>query len=217
MIRVGLIAIALLGCGSADKMSAATGASASQSASDKENAFPPTRAFRAHAAKLLKVPVEQITGGLQSERSATYNPHTRGRAWAIEVYTETDPPRSIVGWVTPDSVVVTAHHNLGVLLAESGLWNKSPKGDSMELTTQIVNDIIWSYGNGARPEGYDPIEWAPDGSGKLGFTINDYHGAYAYGRGGGGAPMDRYFDAVVTFTADHKATLDVQLRANQKL
>ena len=170
-----------------------------------------TTAFGAYVAKLLQVPASEIRGGPADNSLGN---HTRGAARHHVMWPREDATSAIRGWATPDGTVVTPDQNLGVLLAEAGVWANPPRQPLNELASLLSEDIIWAYGSQSKfveaamlVEGVSPPEIVlrPDGSGTFRFFSNDHGGASIMG--GGGAPPDVLWENVVVLTADHKATL----------
>jgi hypothetical protein len=220
-MRASLIALAMCasGCGGARPAGEAPSAGQASHASPAE--FKPRAAFRAYAAKVLGVPPADLEGGTTDAASAAAQEHSRGRAWQFQMWHKLDGFAGVRGWVTADGTVITADQNLGVLLAEDGLWSTPRTQRLDELADRLAEDIVWSYGPGTTLEraagwGVEPpaLVLAADGSGTLRFFSNDHGGArgmFAPGGsstgGGGGAPPDTYWVNDVVLTAEHGATL----------
>jgi hypothetical protein len=169
-------------------------------------------AIRAYTAKALELPPGNLQGYVEEERSDTRGEHTRGAAWQFEMWDKGEPHNGVRGWVTADGTVITADQNLGILLAESGIWASPAKAPQDDLAETVARDIVWSYGPGVTLEtmrawglGPPELKLTPGGSGTLHFFANDHGGAKPWG--GGGAPPDTYVENSVVLTADHKATL----------
>lgn len=170
---------------------------------------PPVAAFRAYAAQRMHVAPSRI-----GDLSEHVDPrHNHGAAIAIRMR-----PDGFVsearGWVTADRTVITPKQNLGVLLAEVGVWRQP--SDLGTLASTLAEDLVWTYGDDATVDGPDSpvLTIAENGSGRLVFYSYSSIGVdpepppdpMVDGGGGGGVGHQTYRDTV-TFTADHRATL----------
>jgi hypothetical protein len=168
--------------------------------------FKPSAAFRAHAAKVLKVPIGEVEGSVV-ESTAARMPHSIAGAWACDM---SHGEREVRGWVTADATVITPDQNLGILFVEAGVWDKPPKGTPDELADRLAGEIVWSYGmNNAVVQALD-YGMAPP---KLNLAVNSSGTLrlFSYyrrpGPGGAGGGPTSYFEFNVVLTGDHKATL----------
>lgn len=173
--------------------------------------FMPTIKFREYAAKVLGVPAADIEGGANDAAdAASARPYTVGGAWGYIVHPKGNHQREVRGWVTADGTVITAEQNLGLLLAEVGVWTKDRKQKDHEIARKAAELIMWSYGYGYslnlyRDFGMTPptLTLKPDGSGELVF-YTDYKSPGPGGAGGG--PSD-FTEHRVAFKADRSTTL----------
>jgi hypothetical protein len=172
--------------------------------------FKPSAAFRAHAAKVLQVPVGEVEGGAIDAATAASLPHSNGAAWASTMWHNDDHSREVRGWVTADGTVVTPEQNLGILFAEVGVWAKSSKLSPDDLADKLAADLAWAYGmNNAvvitLDHGMAPptLTLAGNGSGTFRFFLQWQRP----GPGGAGGGPPSHFEINVVLTADHKAKL----------
>jgi hypothetical protein len=177
----------------------------------KMSEFKHRAVVHAHAAKLLKVAVDQVEGGPIDEAMAKVHPHTAGKVWGTTVWLKPDNhSREARAWVTEDGKIVDGDTNLGLLLAELGLWTK-PEADHDAVADAIAAKLTWSYGMNhavidiregavAPPE----ITLKPDGSGTVVF-FTSYRTPGPGGAGGGPKTVTRN-EIVVTAKHDAKLT-----------
>jgi hypothetical protein len=168
--------------------------------------FKPYNAFRAHAAKVLQVPPEQIAGGAVAEDMARRMPNTIGDALAYTMVLKSDPTRDVRGWAMLDGTVVTAEQNLGQLLAQAGVWSKTPTVPAGKLAEHLA----WSYGMNHRvviePENGAPApryQLAADGTG----TFRFFMASRPPGPGGAGGGPESLDELSIALSADHQAKL----------
>ena len=167
-----------------------------------------TLAFRAHAATVLSVPLEEVEGGAATEQIAATMPQTVGGAWAYTIWRRGEQGRNEVrGWATKDGTVITPDQNLGLLLAEAGVWKKK---QLEQIGDRLASVLAWAYGPGhtvvtRRANGMAPptLSLGKDGAGALVFHTT-WRPAGPGGAGGG--PMTR-FETKIAFTPDKQATL----------
>lgn len=174
--------------------------------------FKPRTAFHAYAAQVLKVKPDEIDGGAIDEAGAKASRDNVGNAWAYVVWLKSDHDREVRGWVTADGTVISPEQNLGVLLAEAGLWAKPMPRSVDAMGDFIAEKLIWAYGPAKGhalvnelPRKMPPpeLKLAPAGSGTLVF----FSSWRAAGPGGAhGGPLT-YTKNAIAFGADHKATL----------
>jgi hypothetical protein len=174
--------------------------------------FKPRTAFHAYAAQVLKVKPDEIEGGAPSEAAAKASRDNVGNAWAYIVWLRSDRDREVRGWVTADGTAISPEQNLGVLLAEAGVWAKPMPRTVNQTADRIAEALIWAYGPhkghalvNELPDGMPPpeLKLAPDGSGTLRF----FSSWRREGPGGAGGGPLTYTQNVIAFGADHKATL----------
>lgn len=174
--------------------------------------FMPTIKFREYAAKVLGIPASEVEGGPKDATDAADagRPYTIGKAWGVIVHPKDNQQREVRGWVTADGTVITAEQNLGLLLAEVGVWTKDRKQKDHEIARKAAELLKWSYGYGYslvmdRDFGMTPptLTLKSDGSGELVF-FTDYKSPGPGGAGGG--PAD-FTEHRVAFKADKSTTL----------
>jgi hypothetical protein len=193
----------LTGSGSAAHGAAAGGSpDRSKPMTNLEKAY---AAFRDHAARKLGVSPDKIQGGPGTEELVKMSKGTVGSVWAYTVRAA-GKPDEVRGWATADGTVVTLEQNLGVLLAEAGVWGG---GVSPPLTApQIAERLTWSLGMNhsvfvAPHLGVPAPEIVlKDGAGTLTFVIN-YRRPGPGGAGGGPRQLTRI---EIALTADRRAT-----------
>lgn len=163
-------------------------------------------AFRAHAAQKLGVAPDKVEGGPSTEADVDLLPQRVGSVWAFIMRPAGVYDREVRGWAIADGTVVTLEQNLGVLLAEAGVWGG---GVSPPLTApQIAELLAWSLGMNhgvfiAPHLGVPAPEIAlKNGAGTFTFTL-DYHQPGPGGAGGGPRQLTRY---EIALTADRRAT-----------
>jgi len=172
--------------------------------------FPPSVAFRAHAATVFHVPVAKVQGGAANADVAAGMPNGIGGAWGYVVWTEgAGGEQELRGWATADAQVITPEHNLGRLLVEAGVWKQPPTAPSYQLAEQLARALLWAFGPSyvlvadntattAAPE----LTVGAGGAGALVFFAK----AAAAPGGGRPGPATTY-RLEVTFTPAHAATL----------
>lgn len=187
-----------------------TPAKADPAKADPMTTFMPTLKFREHAATVLGVPASEIEGGAVDAADAASKPKTVGGAWGLVVHPKGNHQREFRGWVTADGTVITAQQNLGLLLAEVGLWAKDRKQSNNEIADKVADLLAWSYGYGFtvinyREDGMTPptLTLKPDGSGELVF-FTSYKSP---GPGGAGGGPEVLAEHRIVFNADKSATL----------
>lgn len=171
----------------------------------------PLAAFRAYVAQRLQVPPAQ----LDDESAAIRGNHNRGAAIAMEMHAERTALR-VRGWVIADRTIISPKQNLGLLFAEAGVWRQPASLGALAET--LAQDLVWAYSETAV---LDPERDAPvltvdaRGAGQLVFFSSSTSGStdpefvdpmLREGVAGSG-PGSRAYKDVVTFTADHQATL----------
>jgi hypothetical protein len=176
----------------------------------KVTEFKHRAAIHAYAAKVLRVPVDQVQGGPADEATAKVQTHTVGKVWAFTVWLKPDNhAREARAWVTEDGKIVDADQNLGLLLAELGVWTR-PKKDHDAIADAVAAKLAWSYGmnhrvNEIRSSGLTPpeLKLAADGSGTLVF----FTGYRQPGPGGAGGGPETLTRNEIALTAKHEAKL----------
>ncbi len=192
------------GSGSAAPGSAAAGApDRSKPMTNLDKAY---AAFRDHAARKLGVPPDKIQGGPGTEALLKMSKGTIGSVWGYAVRSDAKPGEEVRGWATGDGTVITLEQNLGMLLAEAGVWGG---GVSPPLTApQIAERLAWSLGMNytvfiAPHLGVPAPELVlKGGAGTLSFTVN-YRPPGPGGAGGGPRQLTRF---EIALTADRRAT-----------
>ncbi|HEX8097675.1 MAG TPA: hypothetical protein VF507_06545 [Pyrinomonadaceae bacterium] len=170
--------------------------------------FKPTRAFREYAARKLNVTPADIEGGAINAETAKTMPNSVGNAWAFIVWVKADRAREVRGWATPGGDVITPEQNLGLLLAEAGVWGRKRRQEqTRELAARLAGLIVWAYGMNHMvvndPDIKIPVLELSDGDGALTF-VSSYR---APGPGGAGGGPNTYTLNTVALTRDRKATL----------
>ena len=202
-----MLSAASAGCASDSSSAGPSGGSATKGSKKMPGEeFPAVVAFRAHAAKKLGIPVDQVQGGPISEVHANLFKNQRvGKIWAFVMYTPGTPKVETRGWATPDGKVITLEQNLGLLFAEAGVWGG---GVSPPLTAQELADrLIWSQGVNFSPQrdlrlGIPAPELTvQDGAGTLTF-ISGYRAPGPGGAGGGPVQLTRF---EIALTKDQQA------------
>lgn len=171
-----------------------------------DNLPPAAAAFRRYAASQLGIPERKIDGGPTTEEEAAWFLERVGPIWAMTMFPIDHPENAVRGWASPDGTVITIDQNLGLLLAEAGVWGG---GVTPALTaTEIAERLVWSLGMnhlvfvdttlGVPP----PALALTSGAGTLTFT-DDYRTPGPGGAGGGPHQLTR-FD--IALTPDHRAT-----------
>jgi len=173
--------------------------------------FMPTLKFHEYAAKVLGIQASEVEGGPNDAAdAASPRPYTTGNAWGLIVHPKGNYQREVRGWITADGTVISAEQNLGLLLAEVGVWTKDRTPTDNEVARKAAELIVWSYGYGYilmkdRAFGRTPptLTLKPDGSGELVFFTN----YKSPGPGGAGGGPDNITEHRVGFKADKSATL----------
>lgn len=172
--------------------------------------FMPTIKFREHAAKLLRMPIDDLEGGALNAAHAASMPQSVGNAWANFAHPKGNTNIEIRGWVMADGRIITGEQNLGLLFAEAGLWKQGRTERDDELADKLAALLAWSYGYGYTVIDYRDDGMAPptltmkrDGSGELVFFTNYKRP----GPGGAGGGPDDLTEHRVVFGADQTATL----------
>lgn len=155
--------------------------------------------FRDHAARALKLPPDRILVSPIEEDASVQLDQRVGAAWAFYGSSKDHPDRQVRGWAIADGTVITPEQNLGLLLAEAGVWSGKPKLDADALAERLA----WAMGMNHRVVGPRSLHVEPNGTGTLSFQV-----AYRPpGPGGAGGGRDRLSQCTVTLTADHHARL----------
>lgn len=155
--------------------------------------------FRDHAARALKLPPDRILVSPIEEDASVQLDQCVGAAWAFYGSSKDHPDRQVRGWAIADGTVITPEQNLGLLLAEAGVWSGKPKLDADALAERLA----WAMGMNHRVVGPRSLHVEPNGTGTLSFQV-----AYRPpGPGGAGGGRDRVSQCTVTLTADHHARL----------
>lgn len=156
-------------------------------------------AFRDHAARTLKIaPDRVLVSPIEVDESVQLDERV-GAAWAFYGSDKGHPQQQARGWAVGNGTVITPDQNLGLLLAEAGVWSGTPKLDANALADRLA----WAMGTGHRVTGPRELHVDPKGTGKLTFQVT-YRPA---GPGGVGGGRDRITQCTVTLTADHHAKL----------
>lgn len=155
--------------------------------------------FRDHAARALKLSPDRILVSPIEEDASVQLDQRIGAAWAFYGSSKDHPDRQVRGWAIADGTVITPEQNLGLLLAEAGVWSGKPKLDADALAERLA----WAMGANHRVVGPRSLHVEPNGTGTLSFQV-----AYRPpGPGGAGGGRDRLSQCTVTLTADHHARL----------
>jgi hypothetical protein len=164
---------------------------------------PATAAFRTYAATKLGIPESQVDGGPSNEQEASWFDQRVGSLWAMTMFPHGKPQSDIRGWASKDGTVVTVDQNLGLLLAEAGVWGG---GVTPALTpVQIAERIAWSLGMNhllfmESTLGVPPPEVKlTGGAGTMAFVIN-------YTPPGPGRAPRQLTRFDIALTKDHHAT-----------
>ena len=155
--------------------------------------------FRDHAARALKLSPDRILVSPIEEDASVQLDQRVGAAWAFYGSSKDHPDRQVRGWAIADGTVITPEQNLGLLLAEAGVWSGKPKLDADALAERLA----WAMGMNHRVVGPRSLHVEPNGTGTLSFQV-----AYRPpGPGGAGGGRDRISQCTVTLTADRHARL----------
>lgn len=155
--------------------------------------------FRDYAARALKLSPDRILVSPIEEDASVQLDQRVGAAWAFYGSSKDHPDRQVRGWAIADGTVITPEQNLGLLLAEAGVWSDKPKLDADALAERLA----WAMGTNHRVVGPRSLHVEPSGTGTLSFQV-----AYRPpGPGGAGGGRDRISQCTVTLTADHHARL----------
>jgi len=155
--------------------------------------------FRAHAARVLKLsPAGVLVSPIEDDPSVQLDQRL-GAAWAFYGSSKNHPELQVRGWAVADGTVITPDQNLGLLLAEAGVWSGKPKLDANGLAERLV----WAMGMNHRVVGPRSLHVDPSGTGTLSFQV-----AYRpSGPGSAGGGRERISQCTVTLTADLHAKL----------
>lgn len=155
--------------------------------------------FRDHAARVLKLSPDRVLVSPIEEDLSVQLDQRVGAAWAFYGSSKEHPDRQVRGWAIADGTVITPDQNLGLLLAEAGVWSAKPKLDADALAERVV----WAMGMNNRVVGQRSLHVDPSGAGTLSFQV-----AYRPpGPGGAGGGRDRVSQCTITLAADHHARL----------
>jgi hypothetical protein len=155
--------------------------------------------FRSHAARVLKLAPDRVLVSPIEEDPSVQLDQRVGAAWAFYGSSKDQPSQQVRGWAVADGTVITPDENLGLLLAEAGVWSAKPALDASALAERLV----WAMGMNHRLVGARSLHVDPKGTGTLSFQV-----AYRPpGPGGAGGGRERVSQCTVTLTADHHAKL----------
>jgi hypothetical protein len=155
--------------------------------------------FRDHAARALKLSPDRILVSPIEDDASVQLDQRVGAAWAFYGSSKDHPDRQVRGWAIADGTVISPEQNLGLLLAEAGVWSGKPRLDADALAERLA----WAMGANHRVVGPRSLHVEPSGTGTLSFQV-----AYRPpGPGGAGGGRDRLSQCTVTLTADHHARL----------
>jgi hypothetical protein len=155
--------------------------------------------FRDHAARALKLASDRVLVSPIEEDASVQLDQRVGAAWAFYGSSKDHPDRQVRGWAIAEGTVITPDQNLGLLMAEAGVWSGKPKLDADALAERLV----WAMGMNHRVVGPRSLHVDPSGKGTLSFQV-----AYRPpGPGGAGGGRERVSQCTVTLTADHHARL----------
>jgi hypothetical protein len=155
--------------------------------------------FRDHAARVLKLSPDRVLVSPIEEDPSVQLDERVGAVWAFYGSSKDHPDRQVRGWANADGTVITPDQNLGLLLAEAGVWSGKPTLDADALAQRLV----WAMGANHRLVGPRGLHVDPSGAGTLSFQV-----AYRPpGPGGAGGGRDRVSQCTVALTADHHARL----------
>jgi hypothetical protein len=155
--------------------------------------------FRDHAARALKLAPDRVLVSPIEEDVSVQLDQRIGAAWAFYGSSKDHPDRQVRGWALADGTVITTEQNLGLLLAEAGVWSGAPKLDASALADRLV----WAMGANHRVVGPRSLHVEPNGTGALRFQVAHR----PPGPGGAGGGRDRISQCTVALTADHHARL----------
>jgi hypothetical protein len=155
--------------------------------------------FRDHAARVLKLaPAGVLVSPIEDDPSVQLDQRF-GAAWAFYGSSKDHPDQQVRGWAIADGTIITPEHNLGILLAEAGVWSGKPKLDADALAERLV----WAMGTNHRVVGPRSLHVDPSGTGTLSFQV----GYRPAGPGSAGGGRERVSQCTVTLTGDHHARL----------
>ncbi len=155
--------------------------------------------FCDYAARELKLSPDRVLVSPIEEDPSVQLDQRVGAAWAFYGSSKDHPDRQVRGWAIADGTVITPDQNLGLLLAEAGVWSGKPTLDAAALAERLV----WAMGANHRVVGSSSLHVDPSGTGTLSFQV-----AYRPpGPGGAGGGRDRVSQCTVTLTADHHGRL----------
>ncbi len=168
--------------------------------------FPAVVAFRAYTASRFDISIDEVEGGPIGEAQAALFEQRVGSIWAFAMWgAQLVDAAALRGWATRDGVVITLEQNLGLLLAEAGVWG----GGAPALTArQLASHLTWSMGtsyqlgSAATPGVPEPSLTLSGGAGSLRFAV----GQRQPGPGGSGGGPVEWSMVDIALTADHRAT-----------
>ena len=115
--------------------------------------------FRDHAARALKLSSDRILVSPIEEDASVQLDQRVGAAWAFYGSSKDHPDRQVRGWAIADGTVITPEQNLGLLLAEAGVWSGKPKLDADALAERLA----WAMGMNHRVVGPRSLHVEPNG------------------------------------------------------
>ncbi len=139
--------------------------------------------FCDYAARELKLSPDRVLVSPIEEDPSVQLDQRVGAAWAFYGSSKDHPDRQVRGWAIADGTVITPNQNLGLLLAEAGVWSGKSKLDAAALADRLV----WSMGANHRVVGASSLHVDPSGTGTLSFQVA-YRPPGPGGAGGGGEP-----------------------------
>ena len=155
--------------------------------------------FLDHAAQVLKLAPERIIVSPVEEDPSVQLDQRVGAAWAFSASPKDHPDREARGWAVANGTVITPESNLGLLLAEAGVWTPKPALDAEALAGRLA----WALGLDYHVTGAPALAVDAHGAGTLRFQV-----AYrAPGPGGAGGGPQKLTQCTVTLTPDHHARL----------
>ncbi|HET9622814.1 MAG TPA: hypothetical protein VFP84_15680 [Kofleriaceae bacterium] len=155
--------------------------------------------FRSHAGKVLKRAPERLVLSPAEEDPSVQLEQRVGGAWAFSAFATDHPANQVRGWAVGDGTVITPEANLGLLLAEAGVWTARPALDAGALAERIA----WAMGMNHRVVGPRTLHVDASGTGTLSFQV-----AYRPpGPGGAGGGPERITQVTVALRAPRHAQL----------